>query len=371
MQLFASLLRQLVVTFGVLLFGTLAQNCSRSENYTARNQSEINSITEFCTEIAGELGLVDWSGPLTLPNVTRIRSVTVYSGDISSVDLPDLEYLGNDLILTNLPSLSRVSLPKLESIDGLFVDLVGDAPELQFPKLENVSSLHLRGNFSEQSFDALRNVEKELDICNAASCGFYSRMDAFTSMSLSFPVLERVGSLVVGGNVSQLSTPEITSFTCNDCDWAALHLKLYGASPIAVNFPKLSTMGGSFYIRGDIGSLSFPSLREYTHEFVVVPYEGLNITLPVEKGENFLFSGNVTDINLPNLKDFTRIYINESIDIDCDALWDELDETSGPLNETNVEKYFQCGEGVSCLGGIQVHVTLLSAFLVTVAGFLV
>ncbi|KAL4951634.1 hypothetical protein BDW69DRAFT_186223 [Aspergillus filifer] len=368
--LLATLLPRLLLTFACLSLGTLAQNCSRSD-YTARNQSEINAITESCTEIAGELGLVDWSGPLRLPNITRIRSITVYSGDLSSVDLPDLEYLGSDLRLTNLPSLARVSLPNLKSIDGLYVDFVGGAPVLQLPKLTNISSLHLRGNFSEQSFDSLRNVEKELDICNAVNCGFYSHMDAFTSMTLSFPALERVGSLVVGGNVTSLSTPEVTAFTCNDCEWSALYLKIYGASPIAIDFPKLDTMGGNIYIRGDIAALSFPALRNYTHEFIAIPNEPLNITLPVERGEKFLFSGNVTDISLPNLKDFTRIYIDPDIDIDCDALWDELDETSGPLNETNVEEYYQCGDATSHLGNFYLGFTVGFAFLVTMLGFFV
>jgi hypothetical protein len=55
---------------------------------------------------------------------------------------------------------------------------------------------------------------------------------------------------------SRLSTPEVAAITCGneECDWAALHLRLYGSSPIAVNFPKLSAMEGNFYIRGDIDS---------------------------------------------------------------------------------------------------------------------
>jgi hypothetical protein len=55
---------------------------------------------------------------------------------------------------------------------------------------------------------------------------------------------------------NRLSTPEVTAITCDneECDWAALHLRLYSSSPIAVNFPKLSAMEGNSYIRGDIDS---------------------------------------------------------------------------------------------------------------------
>ncbi|KAL3468573.1 hypothetical protein BJX64DRAFT_8457 [Aspergillus heterothallicus] len=343
------LLLHVVIACGMLLLGTAAHECASHENYTVRTQDDINTLTRNCTEIVGELGLVDWSGSLTLPNITRVGTITLYSGDVSSVDLPELEYLGGNLILTDLPSLSRVSLPRLEYVEGLYLDLVGDTPEIALPALANASSIYLRGNFTTQSFDSLRNVEKLFDICNGFSCGFYSHMDASTSMSLSFPVLERVGSLKVGGNVTSLSTPEVTAITCNndECDWAALQLKLYGSSRIAVNFPRLSIMEGNFYIRGDIDSISFPALRDYTHEFITIPYEPLNITLPVETGHKFLFSGNVSGINLPNLKSFDRIHVDSDLKIDCDQFWDDIKRTSGPLNESNMTEYFQCSEGAS------------------------
>ncbi|KAL4902548.1 hypothetical protein BDW74DRAFT_158010 [Aspergillus multicolor] len=352
MRLFALFMRAVAILS--LSLGTAAQQCSSHEDYTARNQTEIDKITQNCTIIAGELGLVDWSGHLILPNITRINSITLYSGDITSIELPAMEYLGSDLLLTNLPSLRRVSLPRLEYIEGLYVDLAGDAPELHLPKLTNTSSIYLRGNFTDESFDSLRRVEKRFDICNAVSCGYYSRMEAYTSMSLSFPVLESVGSFLVGGNVSSLSLPELDTLTCRDCDWAALQLKLYGFSRIAVDLPKLSSVNGSLYIRGDIDSITLPSLQEYTSELIVTPYEPLNVTLPVEKAEDFLFTGNITSIQLPNLKDFTRIHIDSDLDFDCDQLWDDLDRSSGPLNESSKEEYFHCSVGVSLyVGGLQ------------------
>ncbi|KAL4913803.1 hypothetical protein BDW62DRAFT_191691 [Aspergillus aurantiobrunneus] len=371
MQRFTNLLLCMVITFGIQLFGTAAQECASRKNYRVHTQEEINAITQDCTTIVGELGLVDWSGPLTLSNVTHIRSITVYSGDITSVELLDLEYLGSDLRLRRLPSLSKVSLPKLEYIEGLYVDLVGDAPDLYLPKLTNTSSIFLRGNFSNQSFESLQNVEKMLDICNAVNCGFFSRMETFTSMTLSFPVLERVGSLKVGGNVSRISAPEISKIGCSTCDWTVLHLKLYGSSPVAVDFPKLSTMDGNFNIRGDLDSISLPALRQYPHGLTVVPYEPLDIYLPVEKAGSFLFSGNVSSIQLPNLTDFTRIHIDSDVKFDCNGFWNDLNKSSGPLNETNFEEFFQCSKGASHSRGVQVLVALAIALIPTMAGFLV
>ncbi|RDW81744.1 uncharacterized protein DSM5745_05301 [Aspergillus mulundensis] len=367
MRLFALLLR--VVATLPLSLGTTAQQCSSREDYTARTQAEIDKITQNCTTIAGELGLVDWSGPLTLPNITRINSITLYSGNITSIELPALEYLGSNLLLTDLPSLRRVYLPRLEYIEGLYVDFASDAPELHLPKLTNTSSIYLRGNFSDQSFDSLRRVEKKFDICNAVSCGYYSRMEAYTPMSLSFPVLESVGSFIVAGNVSSLSLPELSTLTCRECDWAALQLKLYGSSRIPVDLPKLSSVNGSLNIRGDIDSISLPSLQEYTRELIITPYEPLNITLPVEKAEDFLFTGNITSIQLPNIKDFTRIHIDSDLDFDCDELWEDLDRTSGPLNESCKEEYFQCSVGVSCYAG-RLQTVAVALGLVLGMGFL-
>ncbi|KAL4802921.1 hypothetical protein BDV18DRAFT_145825 [Aspergillus unguis] len=346
MRLSLFLLQQIIISLTLVLGRTNAQECAR-DNYTARNQSALDSISSNCTEISGEIGLVDWSGPLTLHNITRARSIRVYSGDVSSVDFPSLESLESDLLLTDLPSLRRVSLPRLEEAEGLYVDFVGERPQLDISRLKNASSLYLRGNLSEESFDALQYVDKKIDICNAVNCGYYSRMEVSTSMNLDFPVLERVGSFVVGGNVSRLSTPELSNITCKDCDWAALHLKLYGSSLIQVDFPKLAAMNGTIYVRGDIESISLPILRKYTNDFIAVPYEPLNITLPVEKADGFLFTGNVSSIQLPSLHSFSRIHIDSDLDFDCDKVWKGIDRTSGPLNESTKEEYFQCSVGVS------------------------
>ncbi|KAL2826400.1 hypothetical protein BDW59DRAFT_145122 [Aspergillus cavernicola] len=370
MGVLAVLLLRVVLTIGALSIAARAQECSQRTNYTVSTQEEINAITHNCTEIVGELSLVDWAGVLTLHNITRLGSLSLYSGDITSLDLPDLEYFDSNLLLTNLPSLSRVSLPKLQSIDALHVGLTGDAPELHCPKLTNASSVFLRGNFASQSFDSLRTVTTKFDICNSINCNNYSYMNATTSMTLSFPVLEHVGNFKVGGNVTSLSTPEISAITCSDCDWAALHLKLYGSHPVVVDFPKLSAMEGNSYIRGDLASLSLPILREYHDEFTVVPHQSLDISLPVERADNFLFSGSVSSIQLPNLTEFTRIHINSDLSFDCNDFWDELKRTTGPLNESNADAYYQCSKGASYLGRLGVGVTAAIALLVTIMGFL-
>ncbi|KAL4864929.1 hypothetical protein BDV12DRAFT_175454 [Aspergillus spectabilis] len=354
------------ITLAFLLAGTVAQECAQSHNFTVSTQQQVNAITRNCTEIAGELSLVDWSGSLTLHNITRIQSIALYGGSITSLELPDLEYYGSNLILTNLPGLSRVSLPRLENIDVLHVGLTGDEPELDCPRLTNASSVFLRGNFRSLSFDSLRYVTTKFDICNAINCDNFSYMNATTSMDLSFPALERIGNLQVGGNVTRLSTPEVTAVTCSECDWAALHLKLFGAAPITVDFPKLRNMEGNSYIRGDIASISLPALHEYTHEFIVIPHQPLNISLPVETGGNFLFSGNVTEIHLPNLRDFTRIHVESDLGFDCDDFWDDIKQThSSPLNESNVDAYFQCSWGVSYAAGLGIRFTTAIAFAVT------
>ncbi|KAL4883524.1 hypothetical protein BJY04DRAFT_26499 [Aspergillus karnatakaensis] len=339
---------------------TVAQECTASHNFTISSQEQLNRITSNCTEITGELSLVDYSGSLTLRNITRIQSIVLYPGSsLTELDLPELEIYEDNLILTGLDDLRRVSAPKLRGIEALHVAFTGDEVELSVPALSNVSSVFLRGNFKSQTFDSLRYVRTKFDICNAINCENFSYMNATTSMDLSFPALERIGNFQVGGNVTRLSTPEVTAITCSDCDWAALHLKLFGATPIAVDFPRLRTMEGNTYIRGDIASISLPALQEYTHEFIAIPHQALNITLPVQTGENFLFTGNVTEINLPNLRDFTRIHIDSDIkDFDCDELLNELKTThSTPLNESTVDEYFQCSgvspryQGLGWIGG--------------------
>ncbi|KAL5332950.1 hypothetical protein BJX70DRAFT_382447 [Aspergillus crustosus] len=339
-----------VLTLIVLALGTVAQECTRSHNYTVSTQDELNTVTRNCTEITGELSLLNWSGSLTLQNITRLQSLVLHSGSsVTSLDLPELEFYAGNLILTGLPELSRVSAPRLEVIDALHVGFSGDEPVLEIPRLVNASSVFLRGNFQSQSFNALRYVRTKFDICNAINCENFSYMNATTSMDLSFPALQHVGNLQIGGNVTRLSTPEVTAVTCSECDWAALHLKLFGASPVAVDFPKLRTIEGNTYIRGDLASISFPVLHDYTHEFIAIPHQPLTISIPLETGENFLFTGNITELNLPNLRDFNRIHVDSDIsDFDCDGLWEGIKQThSTPLNESYADAYFQCSLGVS------------------------
>ncbi|KAL2867842.1 uncharacterized protein BJX67DRAFT_352380 [Aspergillus lucknowensis] len=346
---------------------SLAQECPQSRNYTVTTQAEIDSVTSDCTRIAGELALVDWSGPFTLPNITHVESIALYSGSITTFELPHLEYYSGNLVLTNVPSLRKVSLPRLEYIDVLHIGLVGDTPELHCPMLRNASSVFLRGNFASQSFPSLQNIATKFDICNSINCDNYSYMNASTSMDLSFPDLERVANFKVAGNMSKLSTPSVTAVTCADCHWAALHLKLFGSSPIAVDFPKLSEVEGNVYIRGDIASISLPVAHQYPDEFTIIPHQPLNISLPVQRGLNFLFSGNVSSIQLPDLRDFSRIHINSDISIDCDRLFEELKETSStPLNETDIYDYFQCSRG-SYTFGIDAWVTAAIGLAVSIA----
>jgi hypothetical protein len=78
-----------------------------------------------------------------------------------------------------------------------------------------------------------------------------------------------------------------------------------------------------------------------------------------------------TSIHLPNLTDFTRIHIDSDLDFDCDALWKNLDQTSGPLNESSKEEYFQCSVGVSWQpGGSQTARAIAVLCLGLVMGFL-
>jgi hypothetical protein len=77
-------------------------------------------------------------------------------------------------------------------------------------------------------------------------------------------------------------------------------------------------------------------------------------------------------IKLPNLTDFTRIYINSDLDFDCDALWKDLEQTSGPLNESSKEEYFQCSVGVSWQpGGSQAATAVAALGLGFVMGLLI
>lgn len=114
----------------------------------------MDGIAERCTTINGSLIIShNYTGSFYLPNVRNLTGVLrwdIYTFDteptLPSVDLPDLEYVGDDLMLSTIPTLRNVSMPKLKTVrSDISVDYIYDA---DFRSLKKVKSIVLNGNMS-------------------------------------------------------------------------------------------------------------------------------------------------------------------------------------------------------------------------------
>ncbi|OBT69951.1 hypothetical protein VE03_00492 [Pseudogymnoascus sp. 23342-1-I1] len=119
-------------------------------------------------------------GPLAIPGMAEASSITVngsivpdktdnfgaiYTSNITSLDLPDLESVTSSFMISHVSSLSNISVPKLENVsESLKFDLSdGPAIKLSFPGLTYARNISLTGNIDEIEFPAL-NQTLGLDI---------------------------------------------------------------------------------------------------------------------------------------------------------------------------------------------------------------
>ncbi|KAL4880250.1 hypothetical protein BJY04DRAFT_192058 [Aspergillus karnatakaensis] len=336
-----SIWRHLGMLLGLLSPAIRAQACDSRDTYHAYSQAMLDAISQNCPSFNGTVRIgANYTGPLILHNVTDLTGIQndeYYNGPgLTSLEFPDLvnvEYLN----LSYLSLLEKVSFPKLEYAENIQMLVPTELPELQFPSLKNTTGLRLEGNLSRVSFGVLDSVYGPVSVCSTEGC--YESGPTFTTMKISFPALKHVQQLEITGNVSSLSIPELASIV----EVGGLKLEIYG-SPVAVDFPKLSTIEGHAFMKGSITSLNFPLLREYPETFGVKTSETLQINLPGEKGNVISLLGSIKSAQFPNLTDFKKFIVQSSEKFDCGSLIDALEDTAV---EVRVEK----DENVVCRGG--------------------
>jgi hypothetical protein len=105
----------------------------------------------------------DTKGPLSIPGMAEASSITVsgtiapgstgdfatiYSNNITVLDLPDLENITSNFMISDASSLTTLNVPKLKNVTGfLDIDLSGGpAVRLSFASLIYARAIVLSGN---------------------------------------------------------------------------------------------------------------------------------------------------------------------------------------------------------------------------------
>ncbi|QSS62859.1 hypothetical protein I7I51_02602 [Histoplasma capsulatum] len=124
----------------------MAQICTPDDGswgyaYMVRNQSDLDVIAASCTTINGSLIMgVNYTGPF---NTRRLLKPPYHPAPIS-VDLPDLEFLGDGPWFGGLSTLTNFSAPNLKRV-GHEVRL-SSVQSVNLTSLEEAESLQIEGN---------------------------------------------------------------------------------------------------------------------------------------------------------------------------------------------------------------------------------
>ena len=200
-------------------------------SYIINNQSDLDEIAAKCTTVNGSIAMsYNYTGAFRLPNIRnitrtikwlRILRLTEDSPKPTSIDLPDLEFLGGSLYMNGLPTLKSVTAPKLKTV-GWNAD-IDYAEEVDFRSLTESEYFSVMGNVSrcvnETSdnwhkcmvdgevdecslrLDSLRQVRQRVLICNKEKCS--REASPHGCLDVSLPALHDVGHLHLEGRFSR------------------------------------------------------------------------------------------------------------------------------------------------------------------------
>ncbi|OJD14225.1 hypothetical protein AJ78_05411 [Emergomyces pasteurianus Ep9510] len=288
---------------------------------------------EVCLRIANEMGLYEihnYTGSFSLPNIRNISGNIEWEYDLdyekpklSSLNLPDLEYIGSSIQLNGLPTLSILSMPKLKRLEGdMDIDYVQEA---DFRSLETADSVNFKGNISKLRLDSLREVHEKLQICNMDVCD--PDIPPISPLDISLPLLQSVGSVKFKGRISSLEVPRFTTITGNRDDYYyGLEFSTGGGPATNVTFPRLSSLKGPLHLSGDISSLSMPNLRNMSlSSFLLSTSSPLAVNLPFDDAGDLLLRGDISSVQFPNLKHLNGYFeVMSDLPLDCDSIVDTI-----------------------------------------------
>ncbi|EEP75974.1 predicted protein [Uncinocarpus reesii 1704] len=286
------------------------------------SQSDLDTIAAKCTTVDGSIFIgTNYTGSFRLPNVRNITSAFQQEPSFphksdpapTSIDIPDLEYLGGSLIV-DFPTVAKLSAPKLKKVHWEL--RVQDVATVDFRSLEEARYISVSGNITSLNLDSLRRFGERCKICNKEYCGPTTPPN-YPPLDLSLPSLQTMGDLTIEGRLSSFNIPKLSNLTALDEGYIKynfdLRLAIHG-DRLNVSFPELSTSNLSFFISGDIArydlsscgtsgavaylhmriSLSMPKMIDRVPSITVTSSTPLDINLPFQKAEFIGFFGNIS-----------------------------------------------------------------------------
>ncbi|KAL2826299.1 hypothetical protein BDW59DRAFT_145357 [Aspergillus cavernicola] len=283
---------------------------------------DVASLFADCTKIIGGIQIeAGYSGPLILPNITRIKGTIEVShrrtNGITSIEAPELEELG-DLIILNVDSMTRVSMPKLSSAYEVFWDHSANTTiSVDLRSLRDAISVSFHGELSSVNLDSLVSANR----LTIDGPGRDQKEGAGVSLDLSLPEFKWASSVSILGRISRISMPKLSSIVKQLSFGCASRFVDCPSKPeISLDLPQLTYVGEELSARGPLTGLSIPLLQD-TQLLKIGSSAGLNVSLPLVQADQIRFDGCIDDINLPSLEKVRHISMKASHDsnLNCDV----------------------------------------------------
>ncbi|KAL4763997.1 uncharacterized protein BDW70DRAFT_130160 [Aspergillus foveolatus] len=340
----------LAILFG-LIATTMTQVCTPEilygydYAYYIANQSTLDNIASGCTSINGSIRISDkYTGSFYLPNIRNISGDIQWYADpsnfyeymhstgryatspVNSISFPDLEHIDGSLDLQYLYELRNISAPKLSIVrHSVTVDY---AYNVDLRSLQHAEYASIYGNLSSLRLDSLQYVNQTLKICNKDGCS--SSFSPVTSLELFLLSLKSATYVELEGRISTLAVPELTSVVGLESlptggFTKGFQLTTDGGPPLNLAFPRLDTVYGGIKVIGNIASLSMPEMIDTNMTLIVNAFDPLAIDLPLHQVRQLELRGNISSVNLTNLRRASDgIYIYSDMALDCDAIQEAI-----------------------------------------------
>ncbi|KAL5340956.1 hypothetical protein BJX70DRAFT_396337 [Aspergillus crustosus] len=338
---------RLSLTVGLLSLA-LAQQCfpSRPWTFILNVEQSISEVTQNCTTLVENVNLELASnqgaefGRIT--NVTGTVPLSNSSRQLTSIELPDLEYAG-EIVLQGLPVLDRLSMPKLRVVGKLNVTLPsGSIASFDLRAWESAQEISLRGDFpTDVTFPSLREVNGRFTLGHEhTSWEEYDsgKPDVKSPVNYTFPLLEQVnGEFDIRRNFLGFSAPRLANI-------GNLIMKSLG-EPLDLSFPALRAVG-RFQLHNNFARIETPvQLSAESLEFSIrCKQDGLTLYSPIEACDPITIQGPVKSLRFPNLKTFRALIVDTDSPFSCQDFEKGLEVTAGDLDVVG-------SRGYRCRGG--------------------
>ncbi|KAL3455670.1 hypothetical protein BJX64DRAFT_271972 [Aspergillus heterothallicus] len=267
-------------------------------------------VFDGCTTIIGDIRIKSgFTGNIALNSVTnftgKITAENPWSKNIriDSIEMPDAMYVRDILLWIDAP-VKKVYLPKVESMDRLYVYQCTEESFLDLASLRQIEGMILNGSWKNLSLPSLETAGR-ISILGDVNEG---------PVDIHFPRLREARGLQIETHITSLYTPNLHTL-------GAVGISIEATKPdlAEVSLPSLSTIepGNGIYLQGHIRRIDLGLLSGLQPPIVIATESPADIVSAVQIANEVRLSGKLRSLNFTRLSYARRLEITSTIPTRC------------------------------------------------------